>query len=325
MKKVLAKTTNFLKEQPVTAFFILFLIFSLLFVPKFATPVNIGNIIVQSTDLIIISCGMVFVVMNGGIDFSVTSNIATGSIVGAMIMSTSEGWLKDSPYGWIVAVLAMLAIGLGIGAINGFSVTVLKMPSFIATMVTQLIFGGLALWLPASRTITDLPDAFMFLEQKDLIPGIRTPIVIALAVILVAYYILHKTVFGRHLFAIGINHKTSKISGVSVKKVIFKTFLICGFLGALGGIIMTARIGAGVPDLGYTIFLDILASIIIGGTSITGGKGSIWGAAMGALFIIILNNSMSCLGMQWYVQNVCKGLLVLVTAVLDIVKQRSAA
>lgn len=284
----------------------------------FATAVNLQNIIFQSADLTVLACGMIFVVMNGGTDFSITSNVAIGSVVGALIMSTSEGALKDSPFGFIVAMIVMLAVGLAIGAINGFSVTVLKMPSFIATMVTQLIFGGLALWIPASRTIPNLPTAFTNLAHK------WNPVVIAVLVVAVSYYIMHKTVFGRQLFALGINHKASMISGISVKKVIFKTFLISGFLGAIGGIVMTARIGAGVPDLGRTIFLDVLAAIIIGGTSVVGGKGSVLGAAMGAVFIIVLNNSMGCLGLEWYVQNVCKGLLVLIAAVLDIVKTREA-
>lgn len=265
-----------------------------------------------------LACGMIFVVMNGGTDFSVTSNVAIGSVVGAMIMSTSEGALKDSDFGFVVAMLVMLAIGLVIGVINGFSVTVLKMPSFIASMVTQLIFSGLALWIPSSRTIPNLPSSFTAFGYK------WNPVVIAIIVVAVCYYLLHKTVFGRQLFAVGINHKTSMVSGIKVKRIIFMTFLISGFLGALGGIIMTARIGGGVPDLGRTIFLDVLAAIIIGGTSVTGGRGSILGAAMGALFIVILKNSMSCLGMQWYVQDVFKGLLVLIAAILDIGKTKKS-
>ena len=322
VKKRLNSMLSFARERPVFIFFILYIIFSILFIPRFATALNIRNIIMQSADLIIISCGLVFVVMNGGIDFSITSNIAIGSVVGAIIMSTSEGLLAGSVWATPVAVFAMLFCGLLIGFINACSVTILKMPSFIATMVTQLVFGGLAMWIPLSRTIPNLPTAFRFFEHGEILPGVRTSIVIALVVVIVCTYILHKSLFGRYLFAIGTNHKTSKISGIPVNKVIFKTFLICGLLAALSGIIMTARVGAGVPDLGSGIFLNVLAAIIIGGTSITGGKGSIPGAAMGAFFIIVLRNSMGHMGVQWFVQNVLTGLLVLVAAVLDIMRQR---
>jgi len=323
LKKVIDIILSFSKENPVMIFFVLYIIFALLFVPGFSSPVNLRNIIIQSTDLVIIACGLVFVVMNGGIDFSITSNIAIGSVIGAMIMSTSEGWLMGSIWATPAAIAAMLLCGLLIGCINAFSVTILKMPSFIATMVTQLVIGGLALWIPLSRTIPNLPESFTFLHRGELFPGLRMPVAIAILVVIVGSYMLHKSLFGRHLFAIGTNHKTSRISGVSVNKVIFKTFLICGFLAALGGIITTARIGAGVPDLGRTIFLDVLAAIIIGGTSITGGKGSIPGAAMGAVFVIVLMNSLSFMGVTWFAQNVFLGFLVLAAAVLDIIKQQN--
>jgi len=322
IKKAAYRVLAFAKEYPVIVFFVLYLIFAILFIPRFATPVNIRNVIVQATDLVIIACGLVFVVMNGGIDFSITSNVAIGSVVGASIMSTSEGLLMGSPLAVPIAVAAMLACGLLIGGFNAFSVTILKMPSFIATMVTQLVVGGVAMWIVASRTIPNMPFGFTSIYRGEIIPGIRTPIIIALIVVIVGTYILHKSLLGRHLFAIGTNHKTSKISGVSVNKVITKTFLICGFLAALGGIIMTARIGAGVPDLGRTIFLDVLAAIIIGGTSITGGKGSVPGAAVGAVFVIVLSNSLSLMGVTWFIQNVFLGLLVLSAAVLDIIKHQ---
>lgn len=314
---------KFFAKQSVWVLLVVYLIAAILFIPKFALPANLLNILIQSTDLIIISVGMVFVVMNGSIDFSVTSIIGLSSVVGALIMSKDIGIMGNSPFGWGVAVLVMLVIGIVIGCINGLAVIKLKMPSFIATMVTQLIFGGLALMITKSVTISGLPNEFLFIEQGQLF-GIPFPIIITCVVLGISYYLLHMRVFGRHLFAIGTSHKTALISGVPVKKIIFITFVLCGGLAALGGIIMSSRIGSGMPSLGRPLFLDIIAAVIIGGTSITGGKGSIIGAAIGALFIVILNNSLSFLGVQWFEQNVYKGLLVLVVAILDIVSKGGA-
>ena len=315
MKK--ERVRKFLIDNPVFVFFFIYFIVAVLFVPNFGTSMNIRNIFIHSSDMIIISIGMVIVVMNGGIDFSVTSNISLGSVVGALIMSRQVGVMAESQFGWIVAIFAMLTIGAIIGIINGFSVVVLKMPSFIVTMVGQLVFGGLALWITMSATIIGLPEQFIFIGEGSVL-GIPFPVILAMIVLIVAYYVLHKTVFGRYLFAIGTSHKTSRISGVPVKKTIFTTFIICGVLGALGGIVMTARIGAGMPGLGRPIFLDVVAAIVIGGTSIMGGKGNVPGAAMGAIFIVVLNNSLSHLGIPWYVQNICKGMLVLAASMIDV-------
>jgi ribose/xylose/arabinose/galactoside ABC-type transport system permease subunit len=320
MEKIVRRTTKFLINQPVLIFFVVFLIIALLFIPSFANTANLMNMLTQSTDIIIISCGMVFVVMNGGIDFSVTSVIGLGSVVAAKIMNTQTGYLKNSPYGWVVAVIAVLLIGVIIGSINGFAVVKLKMPSFIATMATQLIFGGVALILTSAQTINYLPKPFLFIEQGK-VGGIPFPVILTLIVLAVAYYILHKTIFGRQLFAVGTNQKTSFISGVPVKRIIFSTFVICGFLAAMGSIVETSRIGCGMPTLGSTLIIEIIAALIIGGTSIYGGVGSIPGVALGVLFIIILNNSLDCLGAQWYVENIFQGLLVLVVAVLNLVNQ----
>ena len=313
---------RYLLEKPIFAMFGIYIIVSLIFIPGFSNEENLINVVVQSADLIIIACGMTFVIMNGGIDFSTVAVINLGSILGASIMSHDGGLLADSPVGWLVAILAMLLIGFIIGVINGLAVVKLRMPSFISTMGTQLVFSGFALFYSQSTTIAELPKEFISIAEGS-IAYIPIPIIMTVIVAGIGYYLLHHTVFGRHVFAIGTNHKVSNISGVPVKRTIFILFLLSGLFAATGGIVMTSRVGAGMPALASAMLLDIVAAVIIGGTSIAGGEGNMMGTMVGAIFIIVLNNSLNLLGLDWYVINMCKGALVLVVAFLDVIRRGS--
>jgi len=296
-------------------FFVAYFLISLLFVDKFANPVNLGNILVQCADLIILACGMTFVFMNGGIDFSVTATLGLGSVLGARVMTMNGNPLFLS----ILGVLIMLGIGLGIGTLNGLTVTLLRMPSFIATMSTQLVFSGLALWYTQSTSIGGLPRPFLFIGRGTLF-GIQMPVFIMFAVVGVTAFILHRTVLGRYIFSVGTNHRTSRISGIPVRWTIFKLFLFSGGLAAISCIIMTSRSGAGLPAIGRGMLMDIVGAVVIGGTSVTGGKGSILGTATGAVLIIVLNNTLNLLGVEWYVINSLKGAMIVVVALFGVMR-----
>lgn len=306
------------KKRPVIILFIIYIFIALLFVPKFANPENLLNIIVQSSDLIILSCGMTYVFLNGGIDFSVVAIMALASVIGALIMTSGGNIALMIP----LAIIAMLGVGLIIGAINGISVTKLKMPSFIATLSTQLIFSGIALTITQSATIGNVPKEFNYITQGTLL-GIPIPIIITVVVVITTSYLLHFTVFGRYVFSVGTNHKTSYISGVPVKKTIFSLFIISGLLAALTSIIMTARLGSGIPSLGKDMLLDTVAAVLIGGTSVAGGRGNIIGSVVGAILVVILNNSLNLMNIDWFIINVCKGTLILVVALFDMIRNRS--
>ncbi len=302
-------------ERLTLIFFLVYFLFSMLLVGKFSNPVNLTNILVQSADLIILSCGMTFVFMNGGIDFSVTAILGLESVLGARVMTL----VGDPLLSVFSGVAFMLFIGLAIGCINGLTVTMLKMPSFIATMATQLIFSGLALWYTQSATIGGLPRPFSYIGRGRLI-GVPMPIVITLAVVLATAFILHRTVLGRYIFAVGTNHRTARISGIPIKRTIFKLFLFSGGLSALSGVIMTSRSGAGMPAMGKTMLMDIVGAVVIGGTSVTGGSGSIFGTAIGAVLIIVLNNSLNLLGVDWFVINALKGAMIVLVALLGVLR-----
>jgi ribose transport system permease protein len=306
----------FTVERMSMVFFVVYFLFSLLFVDKFANPVNLTNILVQCTDLIILACGMTFVFMNGGIDFSLTATVGLGSILGARVMTMSGNPLALS----VLGVLLMLGIGLGIGTLNGLTVTLLRMPSFIATMSTQLVFSGLALWYTQSASIGGLPKPFLFIGRGTLF-GVQMPVFIMLAVVAVTAFVLHRTVLGRYIFSVGTNHRTSRISGIPVKRTIFTLFLFSGGLAAISGIIMTSRSGAGMPGMGRTLLMDIVGAVVIGGTAVTGGRGSILGTATGAVLIIVLNNSLNLLGVEWFVINALKGVMIVLVALLGVLRR----
>ena len=297
------------KDKPAILFFVVFVLFSILFVPKFVNPENLLNIVTQSADIIILTCGMTFVFINGSIDFSVTAILGLSSVLGAMVAKSGTSMVIVIPG----AILTMLGIGIGIGLVNGFAVTKLKMPSFIATMATQLVFSGLVFTITKSKSIGGIPKAFNMISQGNIL-GIPLPILIMITVMCVCMYILNYTVFGRKIIAVGTNQNTSRISGIPVEKTIIWVFVISGFLAALASIVMSARLGAGLPGLGKDMLMDIVAAVVIGGTAVTGGKGNMIGTAIGAIFVITLNNSLNLMQLEWYFINVCKGVLILVVA-----------
>lgn len=316
MNTVTKKMKEIYQEKPIYLLLVLLVVLSIAFVPQFGSQRNLIVTLIQASDLIIMSCGLTFVILNGGIDFSIVAIMSLVSVVGASIMTRDNGYMGDSPFGFFVAIIVMLFIGMLIGALNGLSVVKLRMPSFMASMAVNLIFGGFALFYTTSDSITNLPKEFMFIADGSIL-HIPFPIILTAIVVISTHYLLSRTVFGKSIFAVGTNQKTSFISGLKVKEIIFKLFVINGFIAALAGVLVTARIGAGKPNLGNNIFIDVVTAVIIGGTSIFGGAGSILGAVAGALFISVLNVSLSLLGVQWYVILIVKGLILMIVALVD--------
>lgn len=292
-------------------------ILSLAFVPNFATPLNLSNLTLQSIDLAIIAVGMTFVMLNGGVDFSVTSVLALSSVLGAWTMALSP--LAGTPLAIPAGILVMIGVGIMTGAVNGFSVVVLKMPSFIATLATKMILSGIAIWFTSHvaqrASIYGLPDEFFVLGGSNGL--IWVPFLITIVVIGFAHWLLTQTMFGRQAYAVGTNPKAAFISGLPVKKTVFTLMLLSGLFAGIQGVIATARNQVGLPSLGDRIFIDIAAAIILGGTSIFGGSGGIKQTVYGVLFITLLNNVVTLLGAEWYVISLIKGVLILVAAGTD--------
>ncbi len=316
----------FIQSNTIFLLLILAFIVSAIFVPHFTSSYNLKNFLLQSTDLLLVATGLTFIVLNGGIDFSVTSVLALGSVVGAYIMALSP--LSATPVIAIpVAVIVMIAIGGTVGAVNGVAVTILKIPSFIATLSTQLIFSGLAILFTkkvASRTsIFGLPESFFVLGGEG--KAFLVPIIIALFFTVLAYWILEYTRFGRHILSVGTNPKASFISGVPVKRVIFTLCLLSGLYAGIASVVLTARNQAGISSMGDSMFISIIASIVIGGTSILGGSGGFKQTLLGVLFITLINNVMNLMGIPWFITMIVQGLMILFAALSDfIIKSRKS-
>ena len=303
------------REMPILPLLIVSFIAAFLFVPCFCTLGNLRNYLLQSSDLLIISCGLTFVVLNGGIDFSVTSVLSLGSVVGAYIMAKSP--LAATPACSIpVAIVVMMGIGLLVGVVNGLSVTRLKMPSFVATLATQLIVLGLAVQFASmvsdTSSIAGLPEAFFVLGGEG--KFFFVPILIAFAVWLFSHWLLKYTLFGKQVYAIGVNPKVSFISGIPVKRTIVLLMVISGLCAGLASVIATARNQVGMASLGDKMFLTTIASVIVGGTSTAGGVGGVGKTLLGVLFITLINNTMNLLGVGWYTIMIVLGALIAASA-----------
>lgn len=314
----LRQLKGFLGENGILLFLVASLLACAVFVPNFVSAFNLRDLALQATDLLIISCGLTFVVLNGGIDFSVTSTLALGSVTGAYIMALSP--IKDQPALSIpCAIVAMVAIGGLVGALNGVAVSVLKMPSFIATLGTQLTFSGLAIFFARKvsprSSINGLPDPFMFLGGSGAF--FFVPVAIALLVLLFSHWLLTRTVFGRRIFSVGTNPRASFISGLPVRRTVFMLCLLSGLYAGVASVIATARNEAGIPSLGDKMFISIIASIVVGGTSIAGGSGGFKQTLVGVVLITLINNAMNLLGIEWYITMLFQGALILVAAFLD--------
>lgn len=305
-----------------TIFWILliYVALSLLIVPNFGTAYNVKNILGQLCVLLTVACGEHFAVLNGGVDFSATSVIALTSVVGASIMSTTVGLLKGEWYAVPVALLAMLTIGVVFGMVNGMAIITFKMPSFIVTMATQMVGAGIAVMYTKSQTIGGLPESFTKLGTGG-IGVIPYAAILTAVVVLVTNTLLNRTKLGRQIYSVGTNPKTSLISGIPVKKTIFKLYIVSGICAACAGIIMIAQMEAGASGYASNLFIDIMASIIIGGTSPMGGRGKITGTILGSLLIITISVSLNLLGVQWFVISIIKGAIVLFASSIDLIKQ----
>lgn len=314
-----------LRDMPILPLLLVSFVLAACFVPHFLTLYNLKNYLLQSADLLIISCGLTFVVLNGGIDFSVTSVLALGSVVGAYIMAQSP--LAATPAASIpVAILAMMGIGLVVGLVNGLSVTWLKMPSFVATLATQLVVLGIAVqfasMISETSSIDGLPEAFFVLGGGG--KSFFVPIVIAFSIWLFSHWLLTSTLFGKRVFATGVNPKASYISGIPVKRTIVWLMVISGLFAGIASIIATARNEVGMASLGDKMFLTTIASVIVGGTSTAGGFGGVHKTLLGVLFITLINNAMNLLGVGWYTIMIVLGTLIVVSAMSSYVLNRRA-
>ncbi len=269
----------------------------------FFTTNNLSNVLRQNAFTAIIAAGMTFVILTGGIDLSVGSVVALAGVVCADFLAHGSGIA--------VGIVIGLLVGLIVGVLNGITVTALKVPAFVVTLATMLVARGAAYKYTDARTITGLPHAF-----ADLSGNVATALIMT-AVFLLSWAVLMRTPFGRHVYAIGGNLDAAWLSGVRVSRVQFAVYALCGLGAGLAGVLVASRLEAGYPRAGELYELDAIAAVVVGGTSLFGGRGSIWGTLAGAFFIGVLNNGLNLFRVSPYDQMIVKGVVLLVAASLD--------
>ena len=280
--------------------------------PSFLSTKNIFNILRQTSVNGIIAAGMTFVILTGGIDLSVGSILAISGAVCASLLASGQNI--------IIAVLAALIIGAMVGFLNGFIITKGKLQPFIATLATMTILRGLTLVYTDGKPITlgsgDLAIQFGQIGGGKIF-GIPTPALIMILVFAICAFVLKNTQMGRYTYALGSNEEATKLSGLNTDKIKIAVYTISGILASVAGIIITSRLFSAQPTAGDGYELDAIAAVVLGGTSLTGGRGKITGTIIGALIIGVLSNALNILDVSSYYQMMVKGAVILVAVLLD--------
>lgn len=286
---------------------------------KFLTVDNAWNVMRQISVNICISAGMTLVVLTAGIDLSVGSVLALcGAVTAGLLKFGIELPASNLFIGFTIlgAITAGLITGSLLGWFNGWAITKFKVPPFVATLAMLTIARGLTMLWTKGFPISDLGDHFDYIGTGWFL-GIPLPVWISGVVVIVAIIITKKTVLGRYIYAIGGNEQASRLSGININKVKVTVYAIAGLLAAIGGVMVTSRLDSAQPNAGINYELDSIAAVVIGGTSLSGGRGTIMGTVLGAIIIGVLNNGLVLLNVSPFWQQVVKGFVILLAVVID--------
>lgn len=276
--------------------------------PRFLNVNNLLNVLTQVSVNAVIAIGMSFVIITGGIDLSVGSILAiTGAISASIIVKSNNVFL---------AIIVAIIIGALIGAFNGIIVSKGKIQPFIVTLAAMTIFRGVTYVYTNGTPISGLGKNFTFIGNAKVL-GIPFPVIITLIVFLIAYYIINETRFGRYVYALGGNEDSTRLSGINTDRIKMIVYVVSGIAAAISGVIVTSRIGSASPNAGSGYELDAIAAVVLGGTSLSGGEGSITGTIIGAMIIGVLNNGLNLMNVSPFYQSIVKGLVILLAVIID--------
>lgn len=281
--------------------------------PHFLTVSNLLNIVQQTSINAIVAAGMTFVIVSGGIDLSVGSIVAlSGVVLGSLLQGGQPVAL---------AIPAALAVGIGCGLLNGALVSFGGLPPFIATLGMMSVARGAALLFTEGRPISGFDEGFRWLATGN-VGFIPSPVIVMLLVYAVAHIVLTRTTFGRYVYAIGGNEEATRLSGVAVR--FHKTAIYCvsGLMSAVAAIVLTARLNSAQPIAGMMYELDAIAAVVIGGTSLMGGEGSLGGTLVGALIMGVLRNGLNLLGVSSFLQQIVIGAVIVGAVLVDTMLKR---
>ncbi len=320
VQSVLKKFINNDLSRTLIIFLVLCIALGIARPATFLTTSNLINVLSQISVNGIMVIGMTFILLTGGIDISVGSVAAFTSMITAMLL------VSKNPFGSNIVVALIVGIGVGvlIGALSGFFVSKIELQPFIVTLAMMTIFRGMTMVISQGNPVSQLGDAFSYIGVKYLGP-IPINVVIMIAFYALAYYILEHTCFGRYVYAIGGNKEAARLSGINTTKIIFGIYMICAATASIAGMILASRVNSATPTAGNGTEMDAIAAAVIGGVSLTGGKGKILGALIGAFIIGVLNNGLVLLGIDVYWTQVVKGVIILLAVVADMLSKRKAA
>lgn len=312
------KAMQWISRNGVLLIWALFFLISILFVDNFFSLYNLKSYLLNCAPLLVAACGLTIVTLNGGIDFCITSVITLVSTLGSYVMTKTV--LAEIPFGVPLTIILMLLMGLAIGCLNGFAVSRLKMPSFVATLSTMLVFSGAAVWFGSvffeKVSLSGLPASFTNLGGRGTLWFF--PVIIAGIVYAITNWMLNYTVYGKRIYAVGVNPKVAAVNGVHVKNLILSLFAISGVCASVSGLMYTAKNAAGMVTLGDSMFIDIIGCVVIGETSPAGGSGSVRQTLYGVLLITLMNNILNLLGVPYTLYNTVKGIFILLAAGLEL-------
>jgi ribose/xylose/arabinose/galactoside ABC-type transport system permease subunit len=280
--------------------------------PRFGTLANLANVLTQSSTYVIVAMGMTFVISKAGIDLSVGSMLA-------LVTCVFFG-LVDGGWPWAIALPLMFLLAMGLGALNGLMIAFLAIPALIATLGSMVAFRGVALLHSAGKLYYGLPPAIVWLGQGK-VTGVPVPIIVAALFVAFSWWLFNKTTFGVHVRAVGGNREAARLAGINVGRVEVLVYTLMGFAVALGGLLWIARIDGTQATLGTAMEIHIIAATIIGGTSLFGGRGTIYGTLLGAILLSMLNNALVIAGVEFFWQLVAIGCIVIAAVTINNIRE----
>jgi ribose/xylose/arabinose/galactoside ABC-type transport system permease subunit len=278
--------------------------------PQFLSVPNLVNVALSIAITGILAVGMTAVILTGGIDLSVGSVAALAGVVAALVATA------DVAGSVALASLAALGVGLAVGIFNGAMVAWFRVPPFVTTLAMLTICRGLAFVLTGGRAIGNLPAGFGLFGREHVL-GVPVPVILMLVVFAAGWFVLRRMTFGRYVYAVGGNREAAFLAGVNVKGVTMLVYILNGLLVGLAGLVLASRLGAGVPNAGIQYELDVIAAVVVGGTSLNGGRGSVIATLWGAVFIGVLNNGLNLAGIDPYMQRIALGAVILLAVLAD--------
>jgi len=288
--------------------------------PTFLKTDNLLNVSNQIAVIAVLAIGMTMVIITAGIDLSVGSLVALSSVIAAWFIANVAGGVDASAGGMVLSCLAAILICGLVGLFSGSMVVIFRVPPFIVTLAMMLVGSGFAYIIAGGTSIYKVPDSFVWLG-RDTLGGIPIAVILMLVLYLTAHVVMSKSSLGRCIYAVGGNVEAARLSGIRVNRVLLWVYSVCGLLAGLGGVILASQLKSGSPTYGNMAELYTIAAVVVGGTSLMGGEGKMFGTLIGAFIIGVIQNGMNLQGIEPYTQKVVLGFVILGAVILDKLKK----